>query len=116
MKFNTNYFFKYEDMFNIYNLITKINPYYRLYYNTKERTYCIVNINNNFEICYCFKSFFSNILHDLRFYKIENMKNILEKIEYENSKLYERHINNITEKTLDEIKEKQSVLNHSKIF
>ena len=87
MKFNNKTFIPYKDQFNYYNLIKKINPSYRLYFDRKSKEYFIININRNFEMCAGFISFYENILHDLRFSKVENFSKILEFIEEENSKL-----------------------------
>lgn len=87
MKFNNIHFREYKDQFNIYNLIKKINPNYRLYFNNKNKKFAIVNICNNFEICKEFDSFFGNILQDLRFSKVENSKLIFKNIDDFNQKL-----------------------------
>ena len=114
MRFNKKYFFKYKDMFNIYHLITKINAGYRLYFCELNKQFYIVNINNNFELCYSFKSFFSNILNDLRFYKIENINQIIKSIDENNEKLQQNNTNKTIENTLDLIKEKDYLIKRSK--
>ena len=45
------YFKEYKDMFNNYNLITKINPNYKLYRNTKMGCFVILNSAKNNQIC-----------------------------------------------------------------
>lgn len=105
MRFNKLYFNEYKDQFNYYNLIQKINPEYRLYFNNKDKKFAIVNINNNFEICKVFDSFFGNILHDLRFFKIENFNQIINFTENINNKIKQENdekVSNITKFSLTE--------------
>lgn len=87
MKFNNLFFESYKDQFNYYNLIQKINPGYRLFFNKRDKKFAIVNIFRNNEICKTFNSFYGNILQDLRFFKIENFNNILKNIDLHNEKL-----------------------------
>lgn len=87
MKFNKTYYEEYKDQFNYYNIIKKINPSFRLYFNKKLRRFEIINIFNNFEICYSFISFFRNIESDLRFSKIENLNLILKNIDINNNQI-----------------------------
>lgn len=101
-------------MFNIYNLITKINGGYRLYFNAIDKMFYIVNINNNYELCYNFKSFFKDILNDLRFFKIENMNQVLKKIDEENETLLNKKISNEIQNTTDILKENNYIHNRSK--
>lgn len=82
-------------MFNLYNKIQIINPGFRLYFCSKTKSFVIVNIYRNFEICKEFYAFFENIENDLRFSKIENFNQIIKNLDEENYK-------NITRKT-DEV-------------
>lgn len=100
MKFNKLYFIKYKDQFNYYNIIQKINPGFRLYFNNKNKKFVIVNIYNNFEICKVFDAFFENIIQDLRFFRIENYNKILNLNEKTNAKIKEKN----EEKNLEIIK------------
>lgn len=86
MKFNNLYFKPYKDMFNLYNTMQKINAGFRLYFNEKTKTFAIVNIYNNFEICKEFSSYFGNIEQDLRFSRIENFNKVLKTIDEDNYK------------------------------
>lgn len=116
MKFNNIYFTEYKDQFNLYNLIKTINPYYRLYFNNKNKKYYIININKNFEICKEFLLFSGNILHDLRFFKVENMNKIIKFIETENSELdYKRKLE-IIELLNNSSKEIMNLCNRSKLI
>lgn len=94
MKFNNNYFYKYKDMFNNYNLIKTINPNYELYYNAKDKKFVIVNTAKNFQICLIFDNFLQNIQNSLNFSKIENCKNIFQEIENNNNYLKNKQIEN----------------------
>ena len=105
MKFNKNYFIQYKDMFNIYNLIKQINNGYRLYFCLKDKLFYIININNNFEICYSFNSFYNNIISNLRFSKIDNINKILTEIDIFNNNLERKTIESTKQLTLDKIKE-----------
>lgn len=87
MKFNNLIYEPYHDLFGFYKEIKTINSGYKLFYNKKEKTIEVININNYFEKCYSFKRIFEINLQDLRFYKIENMKNILNKIDLDNQKI-----------------------------
>lgn len=87
MKFNSNIFEPYKDQFNLYNLIKKINPAYKLYFNKKYRKFIIINSDKNNEVCKEFYSFSENILQDLRFSKIENSNNVFKFIDKHNQKL-----------------------------
>ena len=91
MKFNKTHYEEYKDQFNYYNIIKKINPNFRLYFNKKLKKFEIINIDNNFEICYSFISFFRNIENDLRFSKIENLDLILKNIDINNSQIDEKN-------------------------
>ena len=95
MKFNTQTFIPYKDQFNYYNLIQKINPSYRLFFDRKKRLYKIVNIHKNNEICMSFSTFYRNILFNLRFSKIENCNKILSYIDSENDKIYNQNMNKL---------------------
>ncbi len=87
MKFNKFYFEKYRDIYNYHNEIQKINNGYRLYFNKITKQITIVNINNNYEICYVFNSILEIYINNLRFSKINNIENILKYIEDSNEKL-----------------------------
>lgn len=94
MKFNNIYFEPYKDIFNYHTEIQKLNHGYRLYFNKKEKQFCIVNIFNNFEICLTFKSIFNFCLNNLRFCSIQNFQNIFNFIEDFNNNLKEKENNN----------------------
>lgn len=99
MKFNSINFKPYKDQFNLYNLIKQINDGYRLYFDNKEKIFVIVNIYRNYEIIKTFKSFYENILHELRFSKIENLNQIIKYIDISNQELElkkESKLKNIT--------------------
>lgn len=113
MKFNSLYFKKYKDQFNIYNLIKQINPNYRLYFNNKNKRFAIVNICNNFEICKEFDRFFGNILQDLRFSKVENSKIIFKNIDEFNQKLLKQNQEKQLEQTNYLTKEISKISNRS---
>lgn len=87
MKFNKTIFEPYKDLFNYYNLIQKINPGYRLYFNKTNKKFTIINIFNNFEICGEFLILSEDIEHVLRFSDIRNYNTILKTIENDNQNL-----------------------------
>ena len=99
MKINNNYYEQYKDMYNCYNLIKKINPGYRLFFNKKNRRFEIVNISNNFEICKIFYCFSKNILQELRFSNIVNFNKIISKIDTFNQKTEDKKLDVLKDKT-----------------
>lgn len=113
MKFNKLYFFKIKDQFNYYNLIQKINPGFRLYFNNKDKKFVIVNIDKNFEICKVFDNFFENILHNLRFYRVENFNKIIDFTEKRNNKIKEKNDEKISEITKFSLSEALKLSNRS---
>lgn len=105
MKFNKFYCYEYKDQFNYYNLIKKINPSFRLYFNTKSKKFLIININNNYEICKTFSSFYEDILNDLRFSTINNFESIIEFIDESNQRLLKKNKDIIQNKIHNSISE-----------
>ena len=87
MKFNKLYFEKYKDIFNYHSEIQNINSGFRLYFNKYSKKITIVNIYNNFEICYEFDSIFKIDLNKLRFSQIKNIDKVIKYIEESNSQL-----------------------------
>lgn len=115
MKFNFKYCFLYQDNFNIYNLIKKINADYRLYFNSKDKIYFIVNIAKNYEICFKFYNFNTNILKNLQYSKIENSLQIFREIDNFNLMTELKNKKSITDSTTLKIAEIANVskrLNH----
>ena len=109
MKFNFNHCYLYKDSFNISNLIKKINPNYRLFFNAKEKCYIIVNYAKNNEICLKFYNFNQNIIKTLNKTKVENSHRIFDEID---------NLNNLTElkhkeKLMDDTTQKFIELNKS---
>lgn len=121
MKFNNLYFKKCKDMFNLYNIIQKINPGFRLYFNTKNKKYVIVNIYKNNEICLTFDTFLENIESNLRFSNISNFNSIIKHIEEFNQKICSKNetdsINksNFLAKELLKISNRSNTINNSDI-
>ena len=70
MRFNPKYCFEYKDNFNYYNLITKINSNYKLFFNAKDRCFIIVNSAKNNEICLNFDNFNQNVEKILNLSKV----------------------------------------------
>ena len=116
MKINFNYYKSYKDMFNIYNLITKINNGYRLYFNTRDKKYYILNINRNYEVCLIFNTFSRNILKELQFSKIENLNKNIKFIESYNENIYEKQIKNLKDFTRNKIQDICYNIERSKII
>ena len=48
--FNIYYCSQYKDIYNIYNLITKIDKNYKLYFNNKSKEYIVVDTAKNNKI------------------------------------------------------------------
>ena len=105
MTINSNKFSPYKDIFNIYNLITKINNGYKLFFNKSNKKFYIFNTNNNNEICLTFTTFSENILQDLRFSRIENLNKNLELIEEFNENLLMKNQENLKQNSMDFVKE-----------
>ncbi len=103
MKFNEKYFKEYKDMFNVYNLITKINPNYKLFRNNKTNTFIIVNSAKNNQICLNFDNFNQNILKTLQYTKIENSKNVFNDIEKNNLIIKENFNKTLKKQTTDKM-------------
>lgn len=96
---NLNNIELYKDMYNIYNLITKINPNYRLYFDKIKKKFLIINIKNNYEICLSFENFSFNILKTLQETQIEHSSKLFEQLDLENEIKNEKYYNN----TLDSL-------------
>lgn len=113
MKFNNLYFKKCKDMFNLYNVIQKINPGFRLYFNTRNKKYAIVNIYRNYEICKTFDTFLENIENDLRFSNITNYNSIIKHIEEFNQKINSKNEIDSINKSKFLVKELLKISNRS---
>ena len=87
MKFNKLYFEKYKDIFNYHSEIQNINSGFRLYFNNYSKKITIINIYNNFEICYELNNVFEINLNKLRFSQIENIDKVIKYIEESNNQL-----------------------------
>ena len=87
MKVNFDKLKLYKDNYNIYNLITKINRGYRLYYCQDEKMFYVINIANHNEICMKFDSFNCNILKNLQISRIENANALFSEIDNNNLKI-----------------------------
>ena len=87
MKFNQIYCFEYNDNFNLFNRIKKINPNYKLFINKKDNCFIVINSAKNNQICLNFNNFNQNIEKILQFTKVENSKNLFEIIDKNNESL-----------------------------
>lgn len=105
--FNSKYFVLYKDNYNIYNLIKKIDRHYLLYFNTKDKSFYIVNSAKNNQICLKFNNFSSNILKILQSTLIENSSKIFNFIEEYNNRLRENILKNNKLSLLDKLIETQ---------
>lgn len=94
---NINYFIKYKDMYNIYNLITKIDLNYRLYFDNKEKLFIIINTAKNNQICLKTANISPIVLKNLQKSRIENLNKIIKNIDIENNKMKEKNIKNFKE-------------------
>jgi len=107
----------YKDMYNYYNLITKINSNYTLCFDKKHKCFLVVNFANNNEICLKFSNFSQNIPQILQKTQISNSKKLFDFIDKNNEILKEKNAKNITNKIKDKtleidwlIKRKSKVL------
>lgn len=103
MKFNLNYCVLYNDNFNLSNLIRKINPQYKLYFNQKDKIYFIVNSAKNNEICLKFYNFNQNVLKILQSTKVENSHKLFKEIDNFNYLTELKNKNSIIENTSQKI-------------
>ena len=116
MKFNEKYFEKVKDIFGYHIQIKEINQGYRLYFNKKTKSYTIVNIFKNNEICHTFNSFLDINLNTLRFLKIENSGNVFKIIDQNNLNL-EAKTSSQNHETLSYLnKETMKIINRSTSF
>lgn len=95
----------YKDMFNYYNLITKINPNYTLCFDKKSKKFLVVNFANNNEICLKFDNFSFNIEQYLQKMQISNAKKIFDFIEKNNEKIEMQNTKKIVSKTSAKMEE-----------
>lgn len=109
--FNMNYLEPYYDTFNIYNLITKIDQGYRLFFNKKKKRFQIINTAKNNQICLNFDNFSLNILKVLQETRIENSKIIFENIDKFNNDLEEKYNKNLKNQLNDKF---ENLINYSK--
>lgn len=84
MKFNINQCREYKDQYNIYNLITKIDKNYKLYFDLYDKFFKIINIAKNYEICLKTASISTNLLKKLQLSRIENINKIISDIDKNN--------------------------------
>ena len=103
MKFNLKYCVLYNDNFNLSNLIKKINPQYKLYFNQKDKVYFIVNSAKNNEICLKFYNFNQNVLKILQSTKVENSYKLFKEIDNFNYLTELKNKNSIIENTSQKI-------------
>ena len=92
-------------MYNIYNLITKINKNYRLYYDKKHKCFLIINLANNYEVCLKFSSFSQNIIKILQKTQISNACRIFKEIEENNEVVFKQKEREIQNKVSNKIEE-----------
>lgn len=96
------YYEEYFDSFNYYNLITMVNPYYKLFFDKRNKCFIVTNSAKNNQICYKFNSFMVNLPKILAKTKIENSKKLFKEIDDFN----ENNSKKIVQKTQDELKDK----------
>ena len=99
------YIEKYKDMFNYYNLITKINPNYTLCFDKKNKCFLIVNFANNNEICLKFNNFSLNLLQILQKTQISNSKKLFQEIDKNNELIESKNTKNLSNKIKDKTSE-----------
>ena len=105
MKSKQNFIY-YKDSFNYYNLITKIDPNYRLVFDRKYKFFAIINTSKNNQICLKFSTFSFDIIKILQKSRIERNKIIFKEIEENNEKIEMQNKQNLICNTGDIFKEK----------
>lgn len=105
MRFNINRCVEYKDQYNIYNLITKINRGYRLYFDLYDKLFKIINIANNNEICLKIDKLSSNILKTLQIFKINNINKIVKDIERHNDFVLSKSEQNLKDNMISKMTE-----------
>lgn len=103
MKNESLFYEEYKDNFNYYNLITKINPFYKLYFDKKNKCFIIANSAKNNQICLKFNSFSIDLLKILSKSRIENSKKIFEEIDVFNENLKQNYIKKTSQKANDKL-------------
>ncbi len=117
---NLCYYHEYKDMYNIYNLITKIDKGYKLLFSEIEKMFIVVNSAKNNQICLKTTNLSPNIVNSLKVTRIENLNKIIKNIDQENEKLTQKNKNNLVEnlsnKMLDVINLSKRVSNISNTY
>lgn len=96
-----------NDIFFINKRIKAINPYYKIFYNTKKSQYEVHDLSNLHDtFCISFNHYPNiKIIKRLNESKKENIINLLKSIENENLSLETLHNNNILNTSKDKLKE-----------
>lgn len=110
---DAKHLYLYKDMFNKYNLIKKINKYYELYFDAKNKLFIILNSANYNEICLNFNDLCINIEKTLQKTLVQNSKNIFFEIENDNDLVYKKQINQLKQDALDKLFETSNLINRS---
>lgn len=116
MVFSNSFFEEYKDIFNYYNLITKINPFYKLYFNKKDRCFCVVNSAKNNQICLNFNDFNTNIINILQKTQIKNSTKLFEEIDNFNENLIQKNLDSKKDLTIQKIKSTLNILSKKSII
>lgn len=103
MKDESLFYEEYKDNFNYYNLITKINPFYRLYFDKKNKCFIIANSAKNNQICLKFDTFSIDLLKILSKSRVENAKKIFEEVDEFNENLKRKYIENSSQNARDKL-------------
>lgn len=112
---NNNYYITYKDMFNIYNLITKINPDYRLVFSTKYKYFAIINIAKNNQICLKFTNFSLDIITKLQQTRVERKKIIFKELDEFNDNLTNKKTQICKDLIIDNYKENKYLSSRLKL-
>ena len=95
MKNILKYCVPYKDMFNYYNLITKIDMNYKLLFNNKEKCFIVINTAKNNQICLKTNSLSFNIIEYLQSTRIEQSNLLFKNIDNYNYNLTNKNIKNL---------------------
>jgi hypothetical protein len=105
MNLFSNQYEDYFDMFNYYNLITKINAGYKLCFDKINKCFVVINSAKNNQICLKFNTFSFNLIEKLQKSRVENSRKLFNEIDKNNEDLRLKKENflkdELTQKTSD---------------
>lgn len=108
MEINSWQICEYKDLYNIYNLITKIDKGYRLVYSSKDKIFIVINSAKNNQICLKTSNLSTNIVNLLKKSRVENINQLIKEIDETNENIISNNTKklkeNVTSKMIDCLK------------